>query len=190
MSSHHIVREKQEPALLVLSLSDFSFELLGQLLEWSPTLIAITETAVQLHENQIKVDWLIANEPITTLQSDVKLIPVEGDKYLQTALFQLIDQGYRAVNVITNNFNADTYLPYASQIDLVIYQGDEKIYPIKSGFSKWKPAGDVIRFVTKPEDLALTGLIPLSDDVYETSADGFFIIAFSQPYVFMAERVS
>jgi thiamine pyrophosphokinase len=64
MSSHHIVREKQEPALLVLSLTDFSFELLGQLLEWSPTLIAITETAIQLHENQIKVDWLIANEPI------------------------------------------------------------------------------------------------------------------------------
>jgi thiamine pyrophosphokinase len=189
MSSHHIVREKQEPALLVLSLSDFSFELLGQLLEWSPTLIAIPETAIQLHENQIKVDWLIANEPITDLQSDVKLIPVEDEKYLQTALFQLIDQGYRAVNIITNNFNADTYLPYASQIDLVIYQDEEKIYPIKAGFSKWKPAGDIIRFVTEPEGLIQTGLKALSDGCFETSADGFFTIQFNQPYVFIAEGV-
>jgi thiamine pyrophosphokinase len=189
MSSHHIVREKQEPALLVLNLSNFSFELLGQLLEWSPTLIAIPETALQLHENQIKVDWLIANEPITELQSDVKLIPVEDEKYLQTALFQLIDQGYRAVNIITNNFSADTYLPYASQIDLVIYQDEEKIYPIRSGFSKWKPAGDVIRFVTEPESLIQSGLKSLSDGSFETSAEGFFALQFSQPYVFIAERV-
>ncbi|WCT12472.1 thiamine diphosphokinase [Mucilaginibacter jinjuensis] len=189
MSSHHIVREKQEPALLVLNLSDFSFELLGQLLEWSPTLIAIPQTAIQLHENQIKVDWLIANEPITELQSDVKLIPVEDEKYLQTALFQLIDQGYRAVNVITNNFNADTYLPYASQIDLVIYQDEEKIYPIKSGFSKWKPAGDIIRFVTQSDGLNQTGLKALNDGSFETMADGFFTIQFNQPYVFIAERV-
>ena len=39
MSSHHIVREKQEPALLVLGLNNFSTELLGQLLEWNPTVI-------------------------------------------------------------------------------------------------------------------------------------------------------
>ncbi|MFD2144372.1 hypothetical protein [Mucilaginibacter antarcticus] len=40
MSSHHIVREKQEPALLVLGLDGFDEEQLGQLLEWSPTLMA------------------------------------------------------------------------------------------------------------------------------------------------------
>ena len=44
MSSHHIVREKQEPALLVLGLDDFPDELLGQLLEWSPTVIVTADT--------------------------------------------------------------------------------------------------------------------------------------------------
>jgi thiamine pyrophosphokinase len=189
MSSHHIVREKQEPALLVLSLTDFSFELLGQLLEWSPTLIAITETAVQLHENQIKVDWLIANEPIDDLQSDVKLMPVEDERYLETALFHLIDQGYRAVNIITNDFNADKYLPYAMQIDLVIYANDEKIYPIKSGFSKWKQAGEEIKLITKPNQLTYTGLELSDENALTTTEDGFFTINFDQPYTFISEMV-
>ena len=39
MSSHHIVKEKQEPALYIHQLGDFNEEFLGQLLEWSPTVI-------------------------------------------------------------------------------------------------------------------------------------------------------
>ncbi|OKS89333.1 hypothetical protein [Mucilaginibacter polytrichastri] len=189
MSSHHIVREKQEPALLVLSMADFAFELLGQLLEWSPTLIAIPETAIQLHDNQIKIDWLIANEPINDLQSDVKLMLVEHELYLETALFHLIDQGYRAVNIITDNFNADKYLPYAEQIDLVIYQHDEKIYPIKPGFSKWTPAGDIVKLISQPTQLTYTGLKPLNETTFETAADGFFTMEFNQPYLFIAETI-
>ncbi|NCD69595.1 thiamine diphosphokinase [Mucilaginibacter agri] len=189
MSSHHIVREKQEPALLVLNLSEFSFELLGQLLEWSPTLIAIPETAEQLHNNQIKIDWLIANQHINDLQSDVKLIPVENEQYLQTAFFQLIDQGYRAVNIITDQFDADKYLPYASQIDLVVYHNNEKIFPIKSGFSKWKPAGDKIRLISQSPSFSYTGLIPLDDQSFETTADGFVTLTFNEPYLFIAETI-
>ncbi|RZK41505.1 MAG: thiamine pyrophosphokinase, partial [Pedobacter sp.] len=39
MSSHHIVREKQEPALYIHQLGNFDEEKLGQLLEWSPTVL-------------------------------------------------------------------------------------------------------------------------------------------------------
>jgi len=55
MSSHHVVREKQEPALLVLGLGNFPDELLGQLLEWSPTVIATPQTAEELVVKGIKV---------------------------------------------------------------------------------------------------------------------------------------
>ena len=57
MSSHHIVREKQEPALLVLGLDNFPDELLGQLLEWSPTVITTSQTAEKLVVNGTKIDW-------------------------------------------------------------------------------------------------------------------------------------
>lgn len=37
MSSHHIVRDDQEPALIIANGAACSSELLGQLLEWSPS---------------------------------------------------------------------------------------------------------------------------------------------------------
>ena len=56
MSSHHVVREKQEPALLVLGLDGFDDELLGQLLEWSPTVITTQQIAERLNAYGIKID--------------------------------------------------------------------------------------------------------------------------------------
>ena len=41
MSSHHIVRERQEPALLITDVYSIDPELVGQLLEWSLSLIHI-----------------------------------------------------------------------------------------------------------------------------------------------------
>ena len=68
MSSQRIVRAKQEPALLILSLNNFGDEELGQLLEWSPTLIATPAVAEQLVVYGIKVDLIIANPtlPLTS----------------------------------------------------------------------------------------------------------------------------
>ena len=42
MSSHHIVRDDQEPALIIANGASCSNELLGQLLEWSPIVIVTT----------------------------------------------------------------------------------------------------------------------------------------------------
>jgi len=59
MSSHHIVREKQEPALLILELGLFEEEHLGQLLEWSPTVLVNDASAEKLHSLGIKFDMLL-----------------------------------------------------------------------------------------------------------------------------------
>ncbi|HYG16495.1 MAG TPA: thiamine diphosphokinase, partial [Bacteroidia bacterium] len=41
MSSHHFVKEKQEPALIIANGEACSRELLGQLLEWQPTVMVL-----------------------------------------------------------------------------------------------------------------------------------------------------
>ena len=41
MSSHHIARDDQEPALIIANGEMCSQELLGQLLEWSPLVIVL-----------------------------------------------------------------------------------------------------------------------------------------------------
>src|SRR6185312_13328581 len=130
MSSHHIVREKQEPALLVLGLDNFSSELLGQLLEWNPTVITVPQTAQVLHENGIKIDWIIAGVNYKPMQHDIKVMPAGNDTPAEAALKYLVTHGYPAVNVITDELQLKDYLYFTDKINLVIFHEGRKIYPV------------------------------------------------------------
>lgn len=187
MSSHHIVREKQEPALLVLNLAHFDDELLGQLLEWSPTLIATTNAAEAIASQGIKVDMLVANEVDPLLQSDIKLIPTNGQLPVDATLHFLTGNGYAAANIITDEFNPDTYQPYIALINLVIFNRDKKIFSVSSGFTKWKPAGETIEILSNIGDIQTAGLEHISQNTYRTQQDGFFTLTFQQSYIFIAE---
>jgi len=188
MSSHHIVREKQEPALLVLGLDNFSDEMLGQLLEWSPTLITTPLTAEQINSQGIKVDMIIADEANLNLQSDVKLIPA-GNIPTKAALDFLLENDYKAVNIVTENVVLDEFIPYANKINLVIFSGNKKIYPITPGFNKWKPAGENIKILSVVDGLRVTGLEPAGDNTYRTTDDGFFTLDFDGGFLFIAEDI-
>lgn len=189
MSSHHIVREKQEPALLVLSMDAFDEEMLGQLLEWSPTVLCTTDMAEKLDALGIKVDWIIGDGDWSHIQSDVKVMPVGSDKPPVTALKYLVANRYPAVNVVTDRFSETDYLFYADKINLVVFCKKQKIYPVGPGFSKWKPAGEVIEIVSSAVALQVNGLEILSGNRYQTTGDGFFSLQFEQPFLFIAEDV-
>jgi len=188
MSSHHIVREKQEPALLVLGLNHFTDDELGQLLEWSPTLIATPPVAEQLAVYGIKIDYVIADEAGELYQSDVKLIPAHNQPLLTAALKHLVAQGYPAVNIVTDELDLAVYETYAEQINLVIFYNRQKIYSINSGFRKWKPSGESIRILTPNAAVTTEGLQEISPQEYQTASDGFFSITFSKKAIFIAEE--
>ena len=188
MSSHHIVREKQEPALLILGLDHFTDELLGQLLEWSPTVLVTANTAEQLDTMGIKVDVII--EPDNAeLQSDIKTISDNQGKPAQAALAYLIGNGYPAVNIVTDDFVSDHFLPFISRINIVVYHSGQKIYAVHSGFSKWKPAGETISIMGDAGNLQVRGLNKIADSEYITTADGFFSLHFEHAEVLIAERI-
>ncbi|MCD8741431.1 thiamine pyrophosphokinase [Mucilaginibacter roseus] len=189
MSSHHVVREKQEPALLVLGLNTFSDELLGQLLEWSPTVIATPDTAEQLHAYGIKIDWLITNDAHIHFQSDVKLMPAGADDIAVAALKFLVTHGYPAVNIITDDLQLKDYVFFADKINLVILHGTERIYSVQSGFSKWKPAGQLIRLISHPGELHTSGLESIGNGCFRTTHDGFISLQFNLPQLFIAEEL-
>lgn len=189
MSSHHIVKEKQEPALLILGLDSFDDELLGQLLEWSPTLIATPLTAEKLNSYGIKIDWIISDGADEVLQSDIKHMPANGDTLTEAALKYLIARNYPAVNIITDDFNLDDYLLLADKINLVIFYDQQKIYAVNSGFNKWKPAGETIRLLMPPDNLQVSGLEKTDEDTFKTTTDGFFTLRFNQPLLFIAEML-
>ena len=187
MSSHHIVREKQEPALLIAGLNNFSDELLGQLLEWSPTVVVTADMAEQVQTYGIKIDWLIADEIMGLQQSDIKLMPAGGDKPIIAALKYLVGEGYHAVNLVTDNFTASELERYFEQLDLVVFYNGKKIIAVHPGFSKWKPAGDRMEFLTQPNNFLYTGLSPVEGNIYKTTHDGFISLQFTNPYMLLAE---
>jgi thiamine pyrophosphokinase len=189
MSSHHIVREKQEPALLITGTHSFNNELLGQLLEWSPTVIVTGDTAEKVNAQGIKIDMLVTHEALNELQSDIRIIPAGNASATAAALQYLISNDYPALNVVADEVDLKDYLFFADKINLVIYSGQKKIYPVTSGFNKWKPAGEVITLITHPTDLYMSGLEPVGEHAYRTSHDGFFSLQFSQPFLFIAEDI-
>ncbi|TKC00659.1 thiamine pyrophosphokinase [Pedobacter cryophilus] len=193
MSSHHIVREKQEPALLVMTMDHFNEEYLGQLLEWSPTILVSAKVAEKVLSTGIKIDIIITpeNELVNT-QEHVKILAAkDDDDILEAALKHLIAEGYPAVNIITNHFQAKEYLFYVDMIDLVVFDEDKKIYPIKSGFSKWQTKGEDI-YIYHPEmihEFSVSGLEKINNNHYQTVKDGFFSFTFEPPFIFIAEQL-
>jgi thiamine pyrophosphokinase len=61
LSSHHIVRDDQEPALIIANGSACNLELLGQLLEWSPLVIVLDSAMERVMKLDIKVDVLLGD---------------------------------------------------------------------------------------------------------------------------------
>jgi thiamine pyrophosphokinase len=187
MSSHHIVREKQEPALLVLGLDKFDDELLGQLLEWSPTVITTPLTAEKLNSYGVKVDWIVTDSDAGIQQSDVKLMPANNDTCIEAALKHLIAYEYPSVNIVTDEMNLADYEPYAEKINIVVFNNGKKIFPVSSGFSKWKPAGENIEILGDAKNLQSTNLEKIGDSLYKTISDGLFSLKFDGSLLFIAE---
>jgi thiamine pyrophosphokinase len=165
----------------------FDEEMLGQLLEWSPTVICTTDTAEKLNASGIKVDWIIGDGDAVDLQSDVKRMPLGGDNAAGAALKYLVMHNYPSVNVVTDALELNDFLFYADKINLVIFREQQKIYPVNPGFSKWKPAGEFIEILSHPSGLQLSGLEAIGNNRYKTTHDGFITLQFEQAFLFIAE---
>jgi thiamine pyrophosphokinase len=188
MSSHHIVREKQEPALLIIDFARFNLEYLGQLLEWSPTVIVNEPVYFAAEQLGIKIDAVITADPQFDMHHSARKIETETSP-VEDALKFLVGDQYHAVNIINPEFVLKDYALYAELINLAVFTGTKKIYGIKSGFSKWEIAGKEIELMHEAIDLTISGLEPAGDHKFKTEKDGFFSLCFNQPFLFIAEEL-
>lgn len=188
MSSHHIVREKQEPGLLILEPEQFDPEHLGQLLEWSPTVVAADSAAGYCEELGIKVDGVLTTDPGLPVQAHARRILHSGDP-LGSGVRFFLDEGYPALNIIRQQADFRQYVPYAERISLVVYSGNKKLFPIRPGFTKWKMRGELIEVSEPAGILSATNLVPVSDHLFRVEDDGFCSFSFSGPFIFVTEEL-
>jgi thiamine pyrophosphokinase len=164
MSSHHVVREKQEPALLIANGEACQPELLGQLLEWSPTVVVLDSAIWRVLDLGIKVDVLLGDfdrdldmDTIRAQQYplDVVHAPDQNKTDLQKGIEYLIGRGYPAVNVIWATgrradhtiTNLTTIVQYKDQIRIVMLDDYSKIFPLVGRFEKWYVAKTPISLI-------------------------------------------
>lgn len=187
MSSHHIVKEDQEPALIIAQLGGIPDSTLNQLLEWNPIVITDAQNIALVTQQAIKVDVLIANEPVDLPQDHILLLPMTTS-FLDTALTFLIGRKCRAANIISTGTEPGLIRQYADQIHAVLLANGKRIFAAKSGFSKWKPKGETV-FLYGDTVADIRGLHPTGEREYITVADGFYSIYFDNPYGLIGERL-
>ena len=167
MSSHHIVREKQEPALIIANGESCSFELLGQLLEWSPFVVVLDSAINRVMPLGIKVDVLLGD-----FDRDINLREIEQNQYpieiiytpnqdktdLEKAFDFLINRGFPAVNVVWATgrradhsiTNMTNIIRYKSKLHIVMIDDYSVIYPLlplPATFEKWYAKGAPISLI-------------------------------------------
>ena len=147
MSSHHIVRDEQEPALLILH-EAYSQELLGNLLEWSPTVIVDAELVQAVSSNHFKIDIVIGvdeeiekSKEYLRYQEPIKYLSKnKEDSTLLQALYYLSATNYKAVNILApyERFEFDIINPFIHKLSIVVYNKGFKWYFIRNNsFHKW-----------------------------------------------------
>ena len=164
MSSHHIVRDDQEPALIIANGAACSSELLGQLLEWSPFVIVLDSAMERVMELGIKVDVLLGDfdngfepEYYRNFQYPLEIVhtPDQDKTDLEKAFDYLIEKGHKAVNVVWATgrradhtiTNMTNIVRFQNDLKIVILDDYSKIFQLPKKYEKWYPAGFPISII-------------------------------------------
>ncbi len=166
MSSHHIVRDEQEPALYIHSADNFTLEALGDLLEWSPTVIVNTSVFSKVVAFGIKVDGImgtVSPDEAELLRSQEPVRRLDtGDLGLIGLLQTLHAENYHGLNVATLEEDALSVLnslnAYSGTIDCTLLTMTMRAIRLRHGlFEKWVTRGSFEVLVASASQLNTKG---------------------------------
>ena len=164
MSSHHIVRDDQEPALIIANGAACSMELLGQLLEWSPIVVVLDNAIDRVLQLDIKVDVLLGDfddnfnpELYKEKQFPLEIVhtPDQDKTDLEKAFDYLIEKEHKAVNVVWATgkradhtiTNITNIVSYRDKLKIVILDDHSKVFLLSNKFQKWYPKNTIISLI-------------------------------------------
>jgi len=188
VSSHHIVREDQEPALLIVNAKAIPFEKVQELLEWMPTVIVLADQVETVLGWGIKVDVVLipfADQELweTDLadQAPLKFLTYNpSDDPLTITYNFLASSKATAVNCLLDNKKQMMQIESFAGIDVEVFV-DKKVWRlIKSGhFEKWVSANTKLFLL--PEELKIE-LPGFSTGDYLVKNDGMVSLNSRHPF--------
>ncbi len=196
MSSHHIVRDEQEPALLICDLEAIPTEVLHSLLEWSPTVVCC-EQALNLYLSKgHKVDVALINSAnyeawwsVLREQQPVKIIALAEADFLDDGLTLLQKNDHKSVNILSSQASLpEVVLRLEKWLEFIEFtiltEKTRAIVFNQTEFSKWVPKGTTfeVRSISEITNWKLSGvgieMINTSDhhQQFRKTIDGELII--------------
>jgi hypothetical protein len=191
MSSHHFVKEGQEPALFVLDALPFAVA--AQLLEWAPLVLVAEGVLEHVQEWGIKIDIALATPgqshhaaQMLSEQAPVTITELlTGESFLTKGLKVLTDQGQTGVNILATADDVfEEAAKFSPRLQVCILQEDLKWSAIPSGrFEKWYPGGVGLhlRRSAPSQGFDLTGLEAENERLVNRQA-GLVSIRSGQPF--------
>jgi len=177
MSSHHFVKEGQEPALIILEPIRYP---ISDLLEWAPAVI-ISSTVIDLALLWgIKIDVVIADanaehsiQEKLSHQYPLEIISKhEHESELSAVARYLKEHQIVAVNICMNEppENFEVFEALTNQVDLSVFDHTTKWSMIPAGdFQKWMKKDSVLSFRS-------TGRITVSGNARETGGNRLTVL--------------
>ena len=165
MSSHHFVKEQQEPAVFILEVEGISFETVAPLLEWSPTLLVAQEAVEVVISWGIKIDVVLGtlefqkeNIHLLEEQYPLRFLTVSTGSTLEEGIHYLLASQHKGVHLV--GFDHQNHQELEEKIhllDLTLLDGDWKYYPVKGGkFSKWFVSSEIRLLATENQPLEIS----------------------------------
>ena len=165
MSSHHFVKEQQEPAVFILAVKGISFETVAPLLEWSPTLLVAQEAVEVVLSWGIKIDVVLGtldfqkeNRHLLEEQYPLRFLTVLTRTILEEGIHYLLASQHKGVHLV--GFDHQKHQELEEKIhhlDLTLLDGDWKYYPVKGGkFSKWFVPAEIRLLATENQPVEVS----------------------------------
>ena len=188
MSSHHVVRDEQEPAILIDDPFALQLEFVELLLEWSPTVIVTANALDEVLHWGIKIDVVLANtdqvealKPRLKDQQPIDFYAFETKDLVNAGFVFLLDMGRRAVNVLADIYQThvlDQIRELTREMDIVLFYNNQKwVYTQLGYYKKWVSSGHVI------------GIHPVAANTF-IKTSGFYIEKKDEPFIEPDELVA
>lgn len=188
MSSHHIVRDEQEPALLIDDPFALQLDFIELLLEWSPTVLVTANALDEVLHWGIKIDVVIAHtsdvkriKPRIQDQQPIELYAFETKDLVNAGFVFLLDMGRKSVHILADIYQTkvlDQIRELARELEVVLFYNDQKwIYTYHGYFKKWVNSGHVL------------GIHPIVDHTF-IKTSGFYIEKNDEPFIEPDELVA
>jgi rhodanese-related sulfurtransferase len=192
MSSHHIVRDEQEPAVVIAESKKAYWPLIQQLLGWVPTVIVAEGCIDDILIMGIKIDIVICQEDnIEALkeklqsQQPIKFLIKNHANVSFSAVKYLKNKGYKGVNIF-GEFDIQKSMIINDQLIAIWHDMQYRyLYSSQNIFQKWVTKNHPFNILQTQEDqiFNLENLKNNGDKtIYISTTDGKVKISSDAPF--------